>query len=130
MRTAINASPDSMKAALKVLGTQKGRRFAVLGSMLELGSHAAEGHRQTGLSAAAHADAVYLYGQNAADMAAGAREGGMDESNIHIFDSHEALAAALRAQAQPGDALLFKGSRGMKMENAMKLFLGEDVEKA
>lgn len=38
-----NASPDSMQAALRVLGAQHGRRFAVLGSMLELGEHAAEG---------------------------------------------------------------------------------------
>ena len=37
------------------------------------------------------------------------------------------LADALRAYAQPGDAVLFKGSRGMRMENAMKLFLGEEV---
>ena len=35
---------------------------------------------------------------------------------------------ALRETAQPGDALLFKGSRSMKMENALKLFLGEEVE--
>ncbi|MGM9612453.1 MAG: UDP-N-acetylmuramoyl-tripeptide--D-alanyl-D-alanine ligase [Butyricicoccus sp.] len=122
-----NASPDSMKAALRVLGDQKGRRFAVLGSMLELGDHAAEGHRETGLAAAQYADAAYLYGGNAADMAEGAREGGMAEENIKIFETHEALAEALRAEAQPGDALLFKGSRGMRMENAMKRFLGEEV---
>ncbi|MBS5703111.1 MAG: UDP-N-acetylmuramoyl-tripeptide--D-alanyl-D-alanine ligase [Butyricicoccus pullicaecorum] len=122
-----NASPDSMKAALKVLGSQKGRRLAALGSMLELGEHAVEGHREAGLAAAEYADAVYLYGGNAADIAAGAREGGMAAENIQIFDTHEALAAALKADARPGDALLFKGSRGMRMENAMKRFLGEEV---
>ena len=122
-----NASPDSMKAALKVLGTQTGRRFAVLGSMLELGGYAAEGHREAGRDAAQNADAAYLYGAHAADMAEGAREGGMKEENIQIFDSHEALAAALRAAAQEGDALLFKGSRGMRMEQALGLFLGEEV---
>lgn len=122
-----NASPDSMKAALRVLGEQKGRKLAALGSMLELGDHAAAGHRETGLAAAKYADAVYLYGGNAADMAEGARAGGMAEENIKIFETHEALADALRADAQPGDAVLFKGSRGMRMENAMKLFLGEEV---
>lgn len=121
-----NASPDSMKAALRVLGEQSGHKLAALGSMLELGDHAAEGHRETGLAAAQYADAVYLFGGNAADMAAGAREGGMAEEKIKIFDTHEALADALKADAQPGDALLFKGSRGMRMENALKLFLGTD----
>ena len=122
-----NASPDSMQAALRVLGAQHGRRFAVLGSMLELGEHAAEGHRQAGFAAAKNADALYLFGGNAADMAAGAREGGMAEEQIRMFDTHEAMADALKAAAQPGDALLFKGSRGMRMENVLKLVLGEEV---
>ena len=122
-----NASPDSMQAALQVLGGQKGRRFAVLGSMLELGDYTAEGHRQAGRAAAQNADAAYLYGESAAYLAEGARDGGMKEENIKIFDSHAALAAALRQDAQPGDALLFKGSRGMRMEQALGLFLGEDV---
>ena len=100
-----NASPDSMQAALRVLGAQHGRRFAVLGSMLELGEHAAEGHRQAGFAAAKNADALYLFGGNAADMAAGAREGGMAEEQIRMFDTHEAMADALKAAAQPGDAL-------------------------
>ena len=52
----------------------------------------------------------------------------MDAARIACFDTREALAEALRAAAQPGDALLFKGSRAMKMENALKLFLGEEVE--
>ena len=52
----------------------------------------------------------------------------MAEERIRLFDSHAALAEALRETAQPGDALLFKGSRSMKMENALKLFLGEEVE--
>ena len=122
-----NASPDSMQAALRVLGAQHGRRFAVLGSMLELGEHAAEGHRQAGFAAAKNADALYLFGGNAADMAAGAREGGMAEEQIRMFDTHGAMADALKAAAQPGDALLFKGSRGMRMENVLELFLGEEV---
>ena len=122
-----NASPDSMKAALKVLGGQQGTRFAVLGSMLELGNYTAEGHREAGREAAQYADQAYLYGESAAYLAEGAREGGMPEQNIHIFDSHAALADALRVTAQPGDALLFKGSRGMRMEQALALFVGEEV---
>ena len=113
-----NASPDAMEATLAVLGgmAPDGRRFAVLGSMLELGDYAEEGHRRAGRAAAAHADALYAFGPDAAAMVAGA------------FDDQVALAAALRQDAKPGDALLFKGSRGMRMERALAMFLGEDVE--
>lgn len=123
-----NASPDAMEAALKVLGGMAagGRRFAVLGSMLELGSYAEEGHQRAGRAAAENADALYAYGPDAAAMVAGAQAGGLQ--NAYAFDDHASLVARLRTDAKPGDALLFKGSRGMKMEQALALFLGEDVE--
>lgn len=122
-----NASPDAMEAALAVLAAQGGRRFAVLGSMLELGAYAPEGHRRAGRAAAKAADALYLYGFGAADMRAGALEGGMDDAAIRTFDTHEALADALRAEAKTGDTLLFKGSHGMHMERALARFLGKEV---
>ena len=59
-------------------------------------------------------------------MVAGAQESGMEHA--YAFDDQVALAAALRQDAKPGDALLFKGSRGMRMERALAMFLGEDVE--
>ena len=123
-----NASPDAMEATLAVLGTMSpgGRRFAVLGSMLELGAYAEEGHRRAGRAAAQYADALYAYGPDAAAMVAGARAGGMEHA--WAFDDQAALAAALQQDAKKGDALLFKGSRGMRMERALALFLGEDVE--
>ncbi|MDO4270479.1 MAG: UDP-N-acetylmuramoyl-tripeptide--D-alanyl-D-alanine ligase [Eubacteriales bacterium] len=123
-----NASPDAMEATLRVLRSMapEGRRFAVLGSMLELGGYAEEGHRRAGRAAAENADALYAYGPDADAMVAGAKERGM--INAFAFDNQPALAAALRQDAKPGDALLFKGSRGMKMEQALALFLGEDVE--
>ena len=123
-----NASPDAMEATLAVLGgmAPDGRRFAVLGSMLELGDYAEEGHRRAGRAAAAHADALYAFGPDAAAMVTGAQENGMEHA--YAFDDQVALAAALRQDAKPGDALLFKGSRGMRMERALAMFLGEDVE--
>ncbi len=123
-----NASPDAVEAALQAFSELRctGRRFAVLGGMLELGDYAAEGHRRAGAAAARYADALYLYGAGSAHMREGARDAGMPEAQIHCFDTHEALADALRADARPGDALLFKGSRGMKMERALALFTGEE----
>ena len=123
-----NASPDAMEATLSVLGDMagEGRRFAVLGSMLELGDYAEEGHRRAGRAAAQYADALYAYGPDAAAMVAGAREKGMEHA--YAFDDQTALVAALREDAKKGDALLFKGSRGMRMERALAMFLGEEVE--
>lgn len=123
-----NASPDAMEATLSVLGGMAGdgRRFAVLGSMLELGDYAEEGHRRAGRAAAQYADALYAYGPDAAAMVAGAREKGMEHA--YAFDDQTALVAALREDAKKGDALLFKGSRGMRMERALAMFLGEEVE--
>lgn len=123
-----NASPDAMEATLAVLGgmAPEGRRFAVLGSMLELGDYAEEGHRRAGRAAAAHADALYAYGPDAEAMVAGAKENGM--MRAYAFADQLALVMALRKDARAGDALLFKGSRGMRMERALAMFLGEDVE--
>lgn len=118
-----NASPDAMVAVLRTFGETKAkRRFAVLGGMLELGDYAREGHLRAGRAAAKAVDRLYLYGAHAEDTRDGALEGGMAPESIRMFDSHEALAAALRAEAQPDDALLFKGSHGMHMERALELF--------
>ena len=99
---------------------------AVLGSMLELGDYTEEGHRRAGRAAAEFADALYAYGPSADAIARGAKEKGM--TAVHAFDDQNELVRALRADAKPGDALLFKGSRGMRMERALALFMGEEVE--
>ncbi len=118
-----NASPDAMQAVLRAFGRMPAvRRFAVLGGMLELGGYAREGHFGAGRAAAAAADRLYLYGVNAEDTRDGALAGGMPASSIHIFETHEQLAGALRAEARPGDALLFKGSHAMDMGRALRLF--------
>lgn len=123
-----NASPDSMEAALAVLrDLPNGRKLAVLGGMGELGDYAIEGHRRAGRAVPGAADALYLYGENSEYIGQGAAEAGFAKEKIYRFDDHESLAAALRADARPGDALLFKGSRVMKMERALGLFLGEEV---
>ena len=113
-----NAGPRSMKAAFEVFRLQptQGRRIAVLGDMLELGENAPELHRQVGEQAAAVADLILLVGEHRADTARGAG------SKARCFDSREVLVEALRAEARPGDALLFKGSRGMKLETVRDAF--------
>jgi len=121
IKDCYNAGPESMEAALKVLGNRSGRKIAVLGDMLELGSHSAQAHETVGRLAAKHADILLCYGSQSEKMLLGASSSGM-ECAMHYMDQ-EALAAQLLQMVQPGDVLLFKGSRGMKMERILELFM-------
>ena len=121
-----NAGPESMAAALKVLGNRKGRRIAVLGDMLELGDVKWAEHYKIGRIAAENADAVYAYGPNSNRVAGGAITGGMNPNFVRIFSTHEEMAAALKRLAKPGDVFLFKASRGMHLERVLELFLKEE----
>ncbi len=120
-----NAGPESMEAALNVLGNRPGRKIAVLGDMLELGGSAHAEHYKIGRIAALKAALIFAYGPHAGRVQAGAITGGMDESAVKTFTDHDALAAALKAAARPGDVILFKGSRGMHMELSLEKFLAQ-----
>ena len=121
-----NAGPESMAAALKVLGKRKGRRIAVLGDMLELGDVTWAEHFRIGRIAAENAEIVYAYGHNGSRVIGGAITGGMKPNAARHFDTHEDLAAALKRTAKPADTILFKGSRGMHMERILEMFLKEE----
>ena len=120
-----NAGPESTEAALNVLGGYKtgGRRIAVLGDMLELGNRSLAEHYRIGRLAAEKADMLLTYGTNSVRTVTGAITGGMSPKNTDHFETQEEMAHALRMRAKEGDVLLFKGSRGMKMENVLELFL-------
>jgi len=121
-----NAGPESMAAALRVLGRRTGRRIAMLGEMLELGDVALAEHFRIGRIAAENADVLYAYGPNADRVVGGAVTGGMDTAHVRRFDTHEEAAQALSRIAKPGDVFLFKGSRGMHMERILELFLKDE----
>jgi murE/murF fusion protein len=113
-----NANPGSMAVALDTLVQRAGQqpRFLVLGNMAELGAHAAQLHYELGQKAAsATAARLYLAGENAGSVAAGAHAGGMADGNIFIGD-HQAIIADLKQNLKPGDWVLIKGSRSMHME--------------
>ena len=120
-----NAGPESMAAALNVLGRRPGRRIAVLGDMLELGDRTQAEHYKVGRIAAERADMVLAYGPNANRILSGAITGGMPDGKAQAFTDRDACAAALRRAARPGDVILFKGSRGMHMELILEAFLAE-----
>ena len=123
-----NAGPESMAAALAVLGKKQGRRIAVLGDMLELGDCAWAEHFKIGRIARENAEMVFAYGHNADRVVSGAVTGGMNPADTLAFQTHEEMAAHLKRVAKPGDALLFKGSRGMHMEKVLERFLTEQKD--
>jgi UDP-N-acetylmuramoyl-tripeptide--D-alanyl-D-alanine ligase len=67
-------------------------------------------------------DRIYLLGSQAAGVRRGARQRGMRAEQITVGRDHADLAARLRTVVEPGDWLLFKGSRGMKMEKVLEAF--------
>ncbi len=123
-----NAGPESMAAALKVLGKKQGRRIAVLGDMLELGDCAWAEHYKIGRIAKENADMLFVYGPNGNRVVGGAITGGMSELKARDFATREELAENLKRTAKPGDVILFKGSRGMHMELVLEQFLGKEKE--
>ena len=120
-----NAGPESMNAALNVLGKHTGRRVAVLGDMLELGVCAGAEHYKIGRVAAKNADILLAFGPNSTRMIYGAITGGMSQNSARAFTDKEKLVQVLKQLAKPGDTLLFKGSRGMRMEQALEMFFEE-----
>ena len=120
-----NAGPESMAAALNVLGNRPGRHIAVLGDMLELGDCAPAEHYKIGRIAAEKADMVFAYGPHAGRVLDGTITGGMPDTMGKAYESREELAAALNRVVKPGDVILFKASRGMHLEKVLEAFLKE-----
>ena len=127
IKDCYNAGPESMAAALTVLGKRQGRRIAVLGDMLELGVCTHAEHYRVGRIAAEKSDIVFAYGPNAGRVIDGALTGGIPGNRAKAFDDHGELAATLKRTVRPGDVMLVKGSRGMHMEIALELFLKDET---
>ncbi len=112
-----NANPASVAAALETAVAHRGGRrlVVVLGDMLELGASADEAHREVGRQVAA-AGAVEMVGLGARMRLAvdAAREAGLPDAH-HMMTFEDAVAHLLKRVA-PGDLVLVKGSRGMRME--------------
>ncbi len=121
-----NANPKSMEIALKTLARLKGkgRGIAVLGDMLELGEASETFHQHLGsLIRELSLDAVFLMGSYAEVVAESAMAQGVSEEAIYIGKTHEQIAEKLTKKVKADDCLLFKGSRGMKLEKVLARFL-------
>ncbi|HEX7712827.1 MAG TPA: UDP-N-acetylmuramoyl-tripeptide--D-alanyl-D-alanine ligase [Bacillota bacterium] len=124
-----NASPASVRAAIDVLCSlpNRNRRFAVLSDMLELGTTAASSHREIGTYAAERGiDHLFAWGDLALEYTSGMND--VNPGKAAFFTSKSALVAELKSCLKPGDAVLVKGSRSMKMEEVVKALSGEGTE--
>lgn len=122
-----NANPEAMRSMLELLrDTPARRRIAVLGEMLELGREAGTLHRGIGKFAAQQGiDAVLGIRGAARFLVDGAMEAGLSDSAALFFESAEEAGDYLSGYLRPGDAVLFKGSRGVAVEKALDRAFGE-----
>jgi UDP-N-acetylmuramoyl-tripeptide--D-alanyl-D-alanine ligase len=116
-----NASPASMEAALATLAGLRvrgsGRAIAVLGDMLELGAFEEEAHRGLGRGARERVDIAAFFGPRSLHSFEEFSSSAFSPS-AH-FTEIEPLLAWLRPRLHPGDTVLVKGSRGMKLERVV-----------
>ena len=120
---AYNANPTSMRASIDsfVQSFADKRKILVLADMLELGANAGREHRQLGEFLATQAvDKIFMFGplmENAADM-----------PSAQHFTDRDAMELEIQHYIQPGDAILFKGSRGMRLEVSIAHLFSENGE--
>lgn len=127
---AYNANPVSVAGALRTVAELqvKGRRFVVLGDMLELGTESERMHAELAPKIVeAGIDRLLLMGEFAETIQAATKEAGMDSHAISVHKSHEEIAQALITELKSGDLLLLKASRALqfeKIEVALRAGLG------
>jgi UDP-N-acetylmuramoyl-tripeptide--D-alanyl-D-alanine ligase len=125
LNDAYNASPTSMRAAIRLLEEMKGysRKIVVLGDMLELGNEERAYHEGIGNELQLqHIDFIYTYGALAQYIADAARTR-FSAKQVQWFTDKAEMILQLQAKVSGGDLVLVKGSRGMKLEevvNALK----------
>ncbi len=121
-----NAAPESMRGAIDTLKAidVEGKRIAVLGDMRELGEGSDEMHREIGrYVASSGVDLLLTIGESGALIAQGAILSGMAAQNVFAekdTESIERLCKEISGRMAKGDAVLFKASRGVKLERAIQ----------
>ncbi|MBT2288062.1 UDP-N-acetylmuramoyl-tripeptide--D-alanyl-D-alanine ligase [Paenibacillus albidus] len=121
LNDAYNASPTSMKAAIDVLQSMKtaGSKIAVLGDMLELGPEETQFHKEIGVYLdPERTDLIFTFGPLSRHLADTAEQT-FGKERVFAFTDKEQLIAGLVDKSSPKDIVLFKASRGMKLEEVM-----------
>ena len=120
-----NAMPEATRLAVETLAgfplEGAGRRFAVLGDMLELGQLAAAEHASIGrLVAERKVDRLLLRGELSRHVMNAAVGAGMRAEAVSQHDDHEDIVKTLKNEVRAGDLILVKGSQGMRMEQVSR----------
>ena len=118
-----NSSPLAATQALRQLSliAAKGRKFAVLGDMLELGSQTEAAHRELGAAAVEYGVGYLItVGERSRDIVRGAVEKGLNQDHCFNFPTSLEAGKFLQQQLAAGDLVLIKGSQGVRMERAVK----------
>ncbi|GIU73443.1 MAG: UDP-N-acetylmuramoyl-tripeptide--D-alanyl-D-alanine ligase [Bryobacteraceae bacterium] len=119
-----NSNPEAAMMMLDLLAeTPARRRIAVLGEMLELGGWSERLHREVGRHAARRVDLLVGVQGAARHLVDEAVAAGLPQEAAAYFDNPREAGLFVRRLAAAGDAVLFKGSRGVHMERAMEAFL-------
>lgn len=120
---AYNANPESMIAMLKNIYEFEfeGRRYFVLGEMLELGKMSAELHERLGRQVAdIGPDGVWFIGPSGKDFERGISAAGYDKKLMISSTYEDSLAMQMASMLEPNDLVAIKGSRGMKLERVVQ----------
>lgn len=122
-----NSSPVALEEALNTLQNLEtsGRKIAVLGDMLEIGTYSTEEHKKAGMKAGTIADVLYTVGIRARMIAEGAQDAGMNEANIFQYEDSRSAGKDLDIMMREGDTVLIKGSQGIRMERITEEVMAE-----
>jgi UDP-N-acetylmuramoyl-tripeptide--D-alanyl-D-alanine ligase len=126
-----NSSPIACFEALKTLASLsvKGKKIAALADMKELGDLSENAHREIGKLAGETLHTLITVGEEAQNIALGARESGMSPDRILSFNTSTEAVTKLADILRAGDVMLIKGSQSMRMEKLTEALL-EDPSKA
>jgi len=125
-----NSSPEACLAALNVLSdiriTEEGKKYAVLGDMMEIGDYTEEGHTLVGAKVAnCQIDYLITVGERAEFISSGAKKAGLKEEVIFHFGDAIAAGEFLKNRLNNGDVILVKGSQSMRMEKVVIQIMAE-----
>jgi UDP-N-acetylmuramoyl-tripeptide--D-alanyl-D-alanine ligase len=125
---AYNSSPAALQAMSSLLAATPGfqRRILAAGEMRELGPSSGQLHREGGEFAARTGKIDFVIGVqgDALQVVEGAIAAGLPREKSKFFGTPENAAEFLAGFVRPGDLLLVKGSRSVKMERIVEALLG------
>jgi len=120
-----NANPNSVEAALTSISELSGRCVAILGDMLNLGTHSEQMHRETGIFAAKSGiDLLLCQGEHALYIYEGfISENKINENKAYYYPVMDDLKSEISGKIKKGDTVLVKASRGMHFEELLTLIV-------